>query len=297
MSFADSVRADLLAVPTRKNCCRRALICGLFLGAVPDPGQRGAFVGRFCGTDLAGMAAEQLRIQFSKEPNRRRIGKCGRFYEEVSCSAPAFRKLIEDLRDPGAPLKDRLLNPDCPECRSAFVRGMFLSCGTVSDPQKTTHLEFTVPEETIPTVVGFLTSVGTLPGTVRRARGIGVYYKGSGAADDLIALMGAQRIVFELINTRIKREIRNHENRLNNCDTRNLERTVSAAARQVEAIRKLRESKRWDKLPEPLRKTALLRVENPDASLGELIRLHNPPISRSGLDHRLRRIVEEAELI
>ena len=294
MSFAESVRGELLSAPTRKNCCRRALICGLFLGAVPDPGAAGRLVARFRGAAIADFAAEQWKIQFAKEPIRRRVGEFGRFYEEVSCASPAFRKLTDEMRDPGAPLLGRLLHSECPDCRSAFARGLFLSCGTVNDPHKPTHLEFTVPETALPTVIGFLTGVGLPPRTVARARGIGVYYKESAAADDLITLMGAPRIIFDMINTRLEREIRNHENRLNNCDTRNLERTVSASARQVEAIRRLKSNGRLEGLPKALRDTAALRFDNPDASLDELAALHNPPITKSGLNHRLHRLVEEA---
>ena len=97
-----------------------------------------------------------------------------------------------------------------------------------------------------------------------------------------------------LIAPAIEREIRNHENRLNNCDTRNLERTVSASARQVEAIRRLKSNGRLEGLPKALRDTAALRFDNPDASLDELAALHNPPITKSGLNHRLHRLVEEA---
>ena len=113
--------------------------------------------------------------------------------------------------------------------------------------------------------------------------------------EDLLVLMGAHRVIFDVINTRIEREIRNHENRVNNCDTRNLERTVSASERQMSAIERLRETGKLDNLPAELRETARLRYENPDASLDALADLHSPPITKSGLNHRLRRITDAAD--
>ena len=293
MSFADTVREDLLTVPIRKNCCRRAFICGLFLSALPtDNGQATA---RFRSAAIAESGAEQLGIQFAKTAERRRVGLCGRYYEEVSFDSPAFRKLSENLRRSEGDNLAETLGFRCEECRSAFLRGLFLSCGTINDPHKPVHLEFSVPTDTAGTVGAFFKLIGYPAKTVARGGNVGFYFKESAVVEDLIALMGAHRVIFDVINTRIEREIRNHENRVNNCDTRNLERTVSAAARQMRAIESLRETGKIDNLPEELRITARLRYENPDFSLDALAELHNPPITKSGLDHRLRRIVEAAE--
>lgn len=295
MSFADALREDLLTVPIKKNCCRRAWIAGLFLSAVPDPAESGRAVARFRTAAIADLGAEQLRIQFAKDADRRCVGAFGRYYEEVSFASPAFRKLLDNLRASDITDVSETIGFRCDECRSAFLRGLFLSCGTVNDPHKSVHLEFSVPMVSKRLAEVFFGQIGYPAKTVLREGNLGFYFKESAAVEDLIAMMGAHRVIFDVINTRIEREIRNHENRVNNCDTRNLERTVSAAARQMTAIRRLYETGKIDSLSEELRATARLRYENPDFSLDALAELHQPPITKSGLNHRLRRIVEAAE--
>ena len=108
-------------------------------------------------------------------------------------------------------------------------------------------------------------------------------------------MMGAQHTVFEIMNSRIEREIRNNENRATNCVAKNIEKTISAAQRQIEAINLLMEHNRLDTLPEPLRVTAMVRYHNPDATLDELVYRHDPPISKSGLNHRLKKIQDAAD--
>ncbi len=295
MSFADTVRENLLSVPVRKNCCRRSFLCGLFVAAVPSPDNHSDLACRFRTEAIAQTAAEQLRIQFSKEPVLRRIGFCGKYYEEVSVESRSFRKLIDGMQGGTDEKLPELLGFRCEECRSAFLRGLFLSCGTVNDPHKPVHLEFSVPARAKNGLHGFFEEIGYPAKTVTRGGNIGFYFKESTAVEDLLAMAGAHRVIFDVINTRIEREIRNHENRVNNCDTRNIERMVSATARQMEAIEKLRETGRILNLPEQLRTTAELRYQNPDYSLDELAEIHRPPITKSGLNHRLRKIVEAAE--
>ena len=111
---------------------------------------------------------------------------------------------------------------------------------------------------------------------------------------DLFTLMGSVHMIFDYYNTRIERDIRNNENRATNCVARNIEKSISAAARQMEAIGILMDCGRLDGLEESLRTTALLRYRNPDATLDELKELHVPPISKSGLNHRLQRLLDVA---
>ena len=295
MSFADTVRADLLSVPVKKNCCRRCLICGLFLAALPEPNGKGGAFARFRDAATADLAAAELRVQFSKEPVRRRAGLCGKYYEEVSFASPSFRRLLEHLHHSGADDLSAVFGARCDECNGAFLRGLFLSSGTVNGLQKAIHMEFLVPPACETVVSAFFEEIGYPAGRVVRGGRIGFYFKKSGSVEDLLTLMGAQRETFEMMNTRILRDIRSYENRMTNCETRNLARTVSASARQVAAIARLRETGRLDNLSDELRETARLRMENPDSSLDELALLHNPPITKSGLNHRLRRIVDEAE--
>ena len=236
MSFADTVRADLLSVPVKKNCCRRCLICGLFLAAFPDPDNKSGAVARFRDAETADLAAAELRVQFSKEPVRRRIGFCGKYYEEVLFASPSFRRLLEHLQAPEITGLSEVFGGRCEECNGAFLRGMFLSSGTINGLQKAIHMEFLVPSACEAVVSAFFEEIGYPAGRVARGRKVGFYFKKAGSVEDLLTLMGAQRKTFEMMNTRILRDIRSYENRMTNCETRNLARTVSASARQTEAI-------------------------------------------------------------
>ncbi len=295
MSFADTVRTDLLSVPVKKNCCRRCLICGLFLAAFPAPDGKGETITRFRDAATADLAAEELRVQFSKEPERRRTGFCGKYYEEVLFASPSFRRLLEHLQSKSADDLSAVFGSRCEECNAAFLRGMFLSSGTINDLQKAIHMEFLIPSACEAVVSAFFEEIGYPAGRVTRQNRVGFYFKKAGSVEDLLTMMGAQRKTFEMMNARIMHDIRSYENRVTNCETRNLERTVSASARQVAAITRLQETGKLGNLTEELRETARLRLENPDSSLDELALLHNPPITKSGLNHRLRRLLDAAE--
>lgn len=192
---------------------------------------------------------------------------------------------------------DRLLHlSDCEGCRAAFLRGLFFACGTVNDPGRSSHLEFLLSHPvTEGAVTKELEALGYPPKRIERASGVGLYYKDAGSVGDLITLMGSHNIIFEFYNARIARDIRNNENRATNCVARNIQKSVAAAARQMEAIGRLMGSGKLDALPEPLRETALLRYRNPDATLDELREMHHPSISKSGLSHRLQKLIDAAE--
>jgi DNA-binding protein WhiA len=117
-----------------------------------------------------------------------------------------------------------------------------------------------------------------------------VYYKSGADIEEFLTLLNANRALFALINIKIERELRNNVNRAANCETGNIQRAVVASAQQTAAIQKLRESDRWDTLPDALRQTAQLRLDYPDANLVELALLHQPVLTKSGLNHRLQKL-------
>lgn len=182
---------------------------------------------------------------------------------------------------------------NCEGCRRCFLRGVFLSCGMITDPLKLYQFELTMPDNNSTDDINkLLEEYGFSPKkTVRRGLNI-IYLKDNEAVSDFLSLIGAQKASFELINVKIRKEFRNNANRLTNCDSANITRTVSAAHCQLEAIKKLKLSGRFENLPPELFETAVLRVENEDATLSELAQLHNPPITKSGVNHRLKRIVD-----
>lgn len=290
MSFADEVREELCEIPLKKPCCRRALTEGLLVSAGED--ERKQITIRYRHETVATMASAMIRQQYGKSPDSVMTGACGHRYYDLFFASPAVHKLLSQFSH--APQEERYLL--CEGCRTSFLRGVFLACGTVNDPHKSFHLEFLLPHGgPVDMLCSFLQACGYPPKRTLRKNGVGVYFKDSGAVEDLIGMMGAQHTVFEIINSRIERDIRNNENRATNCVAKNIEKSISAATRQIDAINRLMEVGKLDALPESLRTTAMVRYRHPDATLDELVLLHEPHISKSGLNHRLKKLLEEAE--
>ncbi|MCR5263250.1 MAG: DNA-binding protein WhiA [Clostridiales bacterium] len=188
----------------------------------------------------------------------------------------------------------------CPECRRAFLCGAFLACGTVSDPKKSYRLELSVVpgesgHELSVSLARIMDELGFKPLTTERGGCDVLYLRSSETVEDFLGFIGAAPAAFEAMNARIYKEFRNNANRVANCETSNIGRAVTAAQKQIAAIRSLEASGRLALLPEQLRDTARLRIEYPSASLTELAGLHDPPITKSGCVHRLKKLAEAAE--
>ena len=293
MSFADEVRVEMAEYAVKNNCCRRALMAGLLLGAQVLPGKQIAL--RCRSLAASDTVCSTVTVQYGKQPDLQVKGACGHTFWDISFSSPACAKMLLQLREEGADAAT-ILKFSCDACRSAFLRGAFLAYGTVNDPRKSFHLEFSLPNGWgAEALCGVLITLGYPPRAILRKGNVGLYFKDSASVEDLITAMGAHHGLFEVINSRIERDIRNNENRATNCVAKNIEKSIAAATRQMEAIGKLIETGKLETLPEGLRATAMLRYRNPDATLEELTGLHEPPISKSGLNHRLQKILEEAD--
>ena len=184
----------------------------------------------------------------------------------------------------------------CDGCRQVFFRHMFIIFGSVTDPMKSYHLEFAFStEKEAEMMVSMLSENGFTFSRSRRGNRHTVYVKNSGTIEDFLVFIGAQSSAFEVMNSKIVHEIRNDANRQVNCDTANIEKQLEAARVYVEAARFLDETGKLDSLPEDLRKTARLRIDNEQMSLAELGRMMIPEVSKSGIKHRLRKILAAAE--
>lgn len=180
------------------------------------------------------------------------------------------------------------------EGAGAFVGGAFLSCGSLADPEKKYHLEFAPPRpETAQILAGILGEVGFLPKTALR-RGLPIIYThDSGQIEDILTFISCPLMSMEVMETKILKERRNAANRAANCDNANIDKVVGAAESQIRDIRALMGEQGLSALPEDLRELAALRLEHPEASLRELgARLG---LSRSGVNHRLKKLAELAE--
>lgn len=216
---------------------------------------------------------------------------------QVSVSILQALKLLDshgDVAEQITPANPLLVQKSC--CRRAFIRGAFLVAGSISNPEKSYHFEIVcTSEERALQLQHLIRSFGPDAKIVQRKKHYIVYIKEGAQIVDMLNIMGAHVSLMNLENIRIVRDVRNNVNRKVNCEAANINKTVSAAVRQMEDIRYLERMKGLEKLPDNLAEIAMLRVANPDASLKELGEMLRPPVGKSGVNHRLRKISQLAE--
>jgi len=183
----------------------------------------------------------------------------------------------------------------CASCKSSFLRGVFCVCGTVSDPSKSFHFEIKLNDKTVCDLLDdFIRKNCTeMKQTMRKGK-FSLYLKKADDIQDILHFMGASKEAFEIANEKIKRELLNLANRRNNFDYVNIQKTVSASQETVDAINVLIKKGKLTSLPTPLAETARLRLDNPYANLEELAALHSSRITKSGVNHRLKKLIELA---
>ena len=187
-----------------------------------------------------------------------------------------------------------VLEEDC--CRTSFLRGAFLSGGSVTDPEKRYHLELAGNHrQASRELCALLTEMGFLPRMVTRGAATVIYFKQSEHIEDLLTKLGAPVAAMDIMTTKVDKAIRNGANRAMNCDIANVNKILEAATEQQSAIEALAKSGQLDRLPEKLQQTARLRLEHPELSLAQLAELCDPPVSKSCMNHRMRKLNEEAK--
>ena len=181
-------------------------------------------------------------------------------------------------------------------CKRAFIRGAFLASGSMSDPEKSYHFEIVCATREKAEQIQKIMKCFELDGKiVLRKKSFVVYLKEGSQIADVLNVMEAHVALMEFENVRILKDMRNTVNRKVNCETANINKTVSAAVKQIDDIRYIQETKGPDKLPEGLKDMARTRLTYPEASLKELGSLLTPPVGKSGVNHRLRKLSEMAE--
>ena len=290
VSFSSQLKTELCKIkPT--GCCRLAETYGLLL-----------FGRSFCKEDIsirtanadtAEMYSSLLKVCFSVHT----VTEVKNGRHTVSVPGEGDRERVINHFTGGE--SDWIFNPKHVKrtcCRQAFIRGAFLSSGSMNDPEKSYHLEFAVKDPTLSfAFAAFLELCGYKPKTSTRKSVTALYYNNSTVLEDLLGTMGAMNVTLELMETKIVKDMRNKLNRVTNFETSNITKTVNAAVAQNEAIRFLESNNLLGLLPEELFEVAILRKNNPDASLSDLCSLCNGAISRSGMNHRLKKIIDIAE--
>lgn len=297
MSFSSQVKDELNALAIKNNCCKKAYIFGVMLSA--------SALGDIISVKLTDEStAEQfchfLKSIYNIEPERKTINRgCFKAFElsfrshkisEFLSFADSFSDSDEDIDALSSFFK-------CKDCKSVFLRAVFCARGSVTDPKKSYTLEIRMPSDTRAMLVhSILEELGPeAPGITPRKDGYGIFYRNESAVEYVLSLIGASKTIFEFLDAYIEKDYRNTENRATNCVARNIAKSVNAAAAHIVAIEALIANGMLEELSEDIRTTAQLRISNPDMSLLELAEIHNPPISKSGLNHRLSKITELAK--
>ncbi len=181
----------------------------------------------------------------------------------------------------------------CQSCAPNFLRGVFVSLGSVSAPEKGHHLEIKLDSKPKADELAiFLAEAGfEAKVSVRRSSNI-VYFKDGDTIFGFLSYIGAQKSAFDFLEVMIEKQVRNDCNRKTNFDAANLQKTASASKKQLDAIRFFYDSGRFDKLSDALRYTANLKYDNPSMNLSELAAIHEPPVTKSCVNHRLMKIIE-----
>lgn len=191
-------------------------------------------------------------------------------------------------------LENMVLHKKC--CKRAFLRSVFIVGGSVADPQKSYYFEIsTASLEQAGMIQRLIQSFGPAAKIIRRKAHFVVYLQDKESILDMVSIMESSRVLMDMENLCIIKEVRNNANRQTNCDNANIKRMVGAAQKQVEDIRYIVEVHGVGVLPENLREIAVVRLENQDLSLGALGELMDPPLGKSGVNHRLRKLSEMAE--
>ena len=181
-------------------------------------------------------------------------------------------------------------------CRASFFRGAFLAGGSVTDPRKGYHLELATSHRGVSREVPvLLAEMEFQPKSAQRKGNAITYFKQSEHIEDFLIAIGAPLTAMEVMNAKLEKSLRGGVNRRVNCDAANLDKAVEAAQSQLEAIRRLQEDGRLNSLPDKLKQAAVLRLENPEDTLSQLAELFDPPITKSALNHRLRKLIELAK--
>ena len=305
MSFTAEVKDELSRVEAKRPCCRKAELAALVRieGTLHITGNE-----RFrleIATETAPVARKVIKLlhglyDLKTELTVRRsvLHKTNNYLITVPTQVNLPQALSElGILDDSLGLTQgilgRVVRRDC--CAISYLRGAFLGGGFVADPHGDFHFELTAESEQIAEDLAALMRRFEVPAKVTRRRGLyTVYLKGAEPIVTFLALVGAHSALLRTEDVRVVKSMRNDVNRLVNAETANLERTADAAIAQVEAIGLLDARVGLDNLPPALRELARLRVENPDVSLRELGELADPPLTKSAVYHRVRRIEELA---
>ena len=287
MSFSSEQREFVISGQYKSSCCRRAIL----LGAMSAKGRaenntvtlslEKAEVAELISRYVVEFYGKNAQILNSSSGGRRVV---------LTFESASAAKYIANIDE------NTIFTQKCDLCLSSFLRGVFIASGRITDPKIQYSLEFSLGGR-CELFSSFLSSLGLTPRISDKPSERVVYFKNSTDIEDFCALAGLNRALFALMDAKAEGEIRKNAMRVANCETNNISRAVNAAKPQLSVISLLNEAGLLSALPDELEMTARLRLEYPDYSLAQLAAVAVPAISKPGLSHRLKKIVELGENI
>jgi DNA-binding protein WhiA len=291
MSFAGDVKTELCRAPLSRRCCAQAeaygalLYCNTFTAAEARVvTENEAFAQR-----LPTLLKKGFHLTFDRLPEGG--GKRVFVLDDPAKLAVLHQAFGSHPRALALHLNFAVVEEPC--CRAAFLRGAFLAGGSVTDPRKGYHLELATSHHSVSReVLALMRELDQEPKAAQRKGNAVIYFKQSEKIEDFLTCVGAPIAAMEVMNAKLERDLRGKVNRRVNCDAANLDKAVEAAMSQVEAIRRLEGAGTLITLPDKLREVAALRLAHPEDTLAQLAQRCDPPITKSALNHRLRKLVE-----
>ena len=293
MSFSSDVKSELCGLALDRPCCVRAEAYGALLygNTFSTHEVRLITESETFAKRLPMLLERAFGLTFDRLP-----GEGERKFVFQLSSREKIGQIIDafgfDYRQsPVLHINFGLLEEEC--CRAAFLRGAFLAGGSVTEPSKRYHLELvTSHTQASRELLALLADMGRQPGQAVRSGCQVTYFKNGEQIAELLTLIGAPRSAAALMDARAEKKLRNGVNRQVNCEAANLDKAVNAAQEQLEAIRRLYELDRVEGLPAQLKETIILRETYPELTLSQLAEEFDPPVTKSCLNHRLRKLVE-----
>ena len=294
MSYSYNTKAELCRLTPESNCCAVSECYGMLLfGNTFSMREIRIVTGnKILGKRIVDLFLSAFKTSFDIMPDEDESGKQSYIIndsDKISRIFETYGFSKENLLAHHVNLG--VLEDEC--CSKSFIRGAFLTGGAVTDPVKSYHLElvtdhFNVSRQTY----SLLLEMGFSPKETSRSGNYIIYFKQSSAIEDFLTFIGAPIHAMEIMSAKIEKDVRNTVNRKVNCDTANVTKTVDAAAFLMEAIEKIKTAGAFETLPDRLKQTAELRINNPELSIKELAEISIPPVTKSCMNHRMRKLVE-----
>ena len=311
MSFSSETKNELARITPEKKCCTIAEIAGFmrFAGSIGLAGGGKFRISMTTGSNAVvrhyrGLIRSYFTVDTTIEMGRGRSPERGSIYtitigpenrSEMILREAGILMVREGMNTISDGIYEGLIRTKC--CRKAYLRGAFLAAGSLSSPEKGYHFEIrTASRQCARDLRRLINTFDDItPKIVERRQGYGVYLKSRDQIADTLAIMGASGQYFEFLDVMMKKDLMNRTHRADNLDNANIDKALRAAEEQMEWIRRIERTRGLDSLSPKLQAAARIRLENPDASIEDLGRMMDPPLTKSGINGRLRRIRDIAE--